>query len=76
MDSSSSAPGRRRLEHDATNVTQQGRYPAHDDAMTSLAPPVSTSLYMAHYVQTWRHTKKKYITYYNVTREGPSHGHK
>ena len=47
---SSSLGARYRLGHHATNVTQQGRYPAHDDAMTSLASPVSTSLYMAHYV--------------------------
>jgi len=32
---------RRRLGHDATNTTQQGRQPAHDDAMTSLAATIS-----------------------------------
>jgi len=34
---SSSLGARRRLGHDETNTTQQGRCPAHDDAMTSLA---------------------------------------
>ena len=45
---SSSLGARRRLRCDATNTTQQGRYPAHDEVMTSLAATVSTCL---HYVQ-------------------------
>jgi len=32
---------RRRTGHDAISTTQQGRYTAHDDAMTSLAATVS-----------------------------------
>jgi len=37
---------RRRLGHDAASTTQHGRSPAHEDAMTSHAAAVSTSLRM------------------------------
>jgi len=42
MTDSSSLGARCRLIHDAANTTQQGRYPAHDHAMMSLAATVST----------------------------------
>ena len=42
---------RSRLGHDATSTTQQGRYPAHDDALTSLAATVSTCLHTDRYVR-------------------------
>ena len=40
----------RRLGHDETNITQQGRYHAPDDALMSFDAMVSTCLYIAHYV--------------------------
>jgi len=40
MSSSCSLRARHRLGHDATNTTQQGRWPAHNHAMTSLAATV------------------------------------
>ena len=46
MSSSCSLRTRHRLGHDATNTTQQGRWPAHNHAMTSLAATVSTCLHM------------------------------
>jgi len=56
---------RRRLGHDATNTTQQGHYPAHDDAMTSLAAcgPLCANM-------TSSNINRKYITYRNAARGG------
>jgi len=42
---SPSLGARRRLEHDATNTTRHGRYPARDDAVTSLTATISTTPY-------------------------------
>ena len=40
------------------------------------ARSAAASWQRAHYEQTWRHPQnRKYITYYNATREGQSQGH-
>ena len=48
---SSRVVARLRLGYIATNMLQQGRQPAHSDAVTSLSAVVFTHLHMAHCVQ-------------------------